>query len=49
MQYLGGQVQLVYDLPMNEVVLDFSTVSSLSAGVTHPSNMSWTVFRQLTW
>ena len=23
MQYLGGQVQLVYELPMNEVVLDF--------------------------
>ena len=23
LQYLGGQIQLVYELPMNEVVLDF--------------------------
>lgn len=25
MQYLGGQVQISYELPMNEMVLDFST------------------------
>ncbi len=31
MQFMGRQVSLSYELPMNEVVLDFLTGSSLSA------------------